>query len=659
MTRRRLALPLLALALSVPLMTSCEKDAGSATPQAALELAELRAEQEQSFASTQESDGELQAELAALLAAFDRTADARLASNPHRITLLHLACVYKKPELARCLLLDGADVNARQLVPAPDLVDVANNTAPLVPADTPLSWATLPHREGATAEELLPLIDLLVQNGADVNQPGPLNMPPLVTACLIPSPAGEAVVLRLLELGAHADTTVAPEGAELPATAFVAHNGWHKALAAMLDAGAPLATPARSALHAAAENPADPGTLDCARLLLERGAAVDALNAEGATPLYVLTHELACAPIGESVELDAVCDMIQLFLQHGADALRTCDADPELPASCPVDFILANPAAQAKLAERGVTLPERKLDLGAAEGEAWLADICRASLFGMTGEDVKPHVGRLTALLATPPHELTHSHLYADACGHAVKLLARADAAQAGETVARLPLWREVKAWQAGDPRTAAILRAVLDTRGLALPRALLLEHAERMEAAEVHEVAALLAELMERDQSEGAESAIDDLCASDKPALRAGALTARLRRHDLPAPRNAAVAEWMAEHGISSPTADTPVPVVNALLLTSLDAFWCGTMGKAEVDALLQAMKDIGAPQAAAFYAELAACLDKPGELDRLTAPGGRVEAVRYELEAATAEYIWQHRAAFEQAAASKNPND
>ncbi len=635
MKRRSLAaLPLLALCLSLPLLPGCGRDKGSATPQAAQELAELRAEQELSFLG--EADEELQAEINALLLRFEQTADAKLASSPHRITLLHLACLYKKPELARCLLLDGADPNARQLeeLPGADVSSWAEPDAPaLVPGDTPLTFATLAHHEGATAEELLPLIELLLQNGADVNQPGAMNFPPLFTAALIPSPAGEAVILRLLESGAKAEAT--------PSLSYaVARHGWHKALAAVLDAGAPMAPPSGSALHAAADNAEVPGTLDCAKLLISRGADVDALNAEDATPLYMAAHGLT-TPEGSTPELvNPTCAMLALLLQNGADPLRCCDADPDFPGSCAADFIAMSPAAQQELATLGITVPRRPINYE-AEGGVLLAELCRASLFGSSAEEIAPHFSKLATLLVAPAQELQHSPLFADASGHIVKLLARADAARTAELVSRLPLWREEEAWTSADARTAALMEALLTTPELVLPRTAITEHARRMDAWGVSEVAALLTELLERDAS--AEADIETLCSDASPAIRAGALTARLLRAGLPAPRNKAVAEWMEQKGIAEEFASPALK--RALQLTSLDKFWYGDMTNDEVEALLAAMRSIGAPKAAAFYAELAPNLGNPEELERLMAPGGAAEPARYELEAATALFMWSQR--------------
>ncbi len=641
--RSRVALSLLALSFGLTLLPGCRRDKGSATPEAAQQLAELRAEQELSFDG--DADNALQAEIAALFSRFEKTADARLASEPHRITLLHLACVYKKAELARCLLLDGANPNARQLTeaPTPDLTaEGRGEAAPMQPADTPLTWATIPHREGATAEELLPLINLLVEKGADVNLPGPYGAPPLVTCTLVPSPAGEAVFIRLLELGARCAEFTPPDGAgkPLPLSALVADNGWNRALEKLLESGAPMATPARSALHAAAEHPEQPGSLECAKLLLKRGAEVDALNEEGATPLYIAAHALTSQEADSAEALEPICDMLELLLRHGADPLLCCDADQEFPGSCAADFIAMSPAAGKLLADRDIMVPRRVINYE-AEGDLLLAEICRASLFGSPAEEIAPHFGKLSALLVSPPHELEHSPFYADAFGHTVKLLAQADAARTAELVAQLPLWRDEAAWKSAAPCTVTLMRAILSTPELVLPRQALLEHARRMDEWGAAEVAALLTELLERDAA--AEADMEALCSDASPAIRAGALTARLLRAGLPAPRNAAVAEWMQEHGIEENNA--PASLRRALLLTSLDKFWYGDMPAEEVRALLEAMRAIGAPKAAAFYAELAPNLSNPEELERLMAPDGPALAARFELECATALFLWSQR--------------
>ncbi len=654
MNRRHYAAAVLALAVSLSLLPGC-RDKGSATPQAAQELAELRAEQELSWG--REEDSSVRAEIAHLLSRFEKTADASLASSPHRITLLHLACMYKKPELARCLLVDGADPNARQLseMPSADLAAETEGATPhLSPADTPLTWALMPQHERVTAEEVLALINILHAAGADVNQPGPFNLHPLAlcSAFLSSQEGGEAVFLRLMELGARcSELRSAMNGnTAMPLSALVAANGWQSALERLLDSGATMATPARSALHAVAEHPERPGTLDCARLLLARGAEVNATNDEGATALYIAAHGLTHAPAIEETAtglptraaLTPCADMIALLLQHGADPLFCCNADPDFPDSCASDFIAMSPVMQELLAEKGLTVPRRAIDW-AAEGEPFLAELCRASLFGATAEEIAPHVAAISALLATPSPQQRESALYADTLGHAVILLARANAAHAAELVARLPLWQEQEAWLSGESRCSALMQAILSTPSLILPQDALLEHAHRMDAWGVSEVAAVLVELLERDP-EGA-IAEEPLCTHTSLPIRAGALTARLLRAGLPAPRNHAVEEWLHERGCTEAQDSYPPFLKRALLLTSLDDFWYGKMSDAQVRELLAAMRDIGAPQAAEFYAALAANLNNPEELDRLTAPGSAADTARYELECATALFLWSQR--------------
>ncbi len=644
---------LLALSIGLPLLPGCGRDKGSATPQAAHELAELRAEHE---ASTRMDDDETQAlheEISALLARFDRTADATLASSPHRITLLHLACAYKKAELARCLLLDGAAPNAHQLTEAPsaDMEDETNGSPPvLVPADTPLTWAIVPLHPEVTAEQMLQIVNLLVENGADVNLPGADGATPLETAALLGAPACEDVFLRLLALGARGPQE---NSSPIPLSALVTNNGWYRALQQLLKQGAPMATPYHSALHAAAGNALQKGTLECARMLLEHGAEVDALNNEGATALILAAGELAL-PHASDDELEAITAMLALLLEHGADPLRCSNAMPEYPGSCAADFIAMCPEVKAKLAARGITVPQRAVNLN-AESDLLLAEICRASLFNTPAEEIAPHEARLRALLLDAPHEMRHSPFFGDALAHTVRLLARVDAPQTATLLAHLPIWHNEKAWVEGDNRTWPLMLALMDTPSLVLPRHALLEFARLMERRGLSDNAASLVEIMERDAE--AQADIESLCQDASLPIRAGALTARLLRAGLPAPRNGDVAAWMEEHGVAEEDA-TPA-LRRALLLTSLDDFWYGAMAADEVAGLLQAMREAGAPHAADFYTQIAPNLANPEKLDMLTEEGSATAIARYELECATANLLWAQRESLQKLMESEKKNE
>ena len=97
------------------LVAGCgERDFGQATPEAAAEYAEI-IEGFNALKGEEWIEVELnsEAEVNALIVHFDRTADARYATPQSGLTLLHLACLFKKPELAHCLLLDGANPNAQ------------------------------------------------------------------------------------------------------------------------------------------------------------------------------------------------------------------------------------------------------------------------------------------------------------------------------------------------------------------------------------------------------------------------------------------------------------------------------------------------------------------------------------------------------------------
>ena len=149
----RLALPLF---LAASVLSSCApQDKGHATPEAAEELALISTVLPE-IGIDEILELPAADEIHLLMADFASTADAGLASTPSGITMLHLACLFKKPELARCLLLDKADPNA--------------TTAQ---GDTPLALAVAmrgAEDDTVTAETVIRLIDVLISGGADITR---------------------------------------------------------------------------------------------------------------------------------------------------------------------------------------------------------------------------------------------------------------------------------------------------------------------------------------------------------------------------------------------------------------------------------------------------------------------------------------------------------
>ena len=181
----RLARLALSLFLAASVLSSCApQDKGHATPEAAEELA-LISTMLPEIGIDEILELPAADEIHLLMADFAATADAGLASTPSGITMLHLACLFKKPELARCLLLDKADPNA--------------TTAQ---GDTPLALAVAmrgAEDDTVTAESVIRLIDILVAGGADITRHPAEDMPLLNYAGL--NCYSEEVFLHLLDTG--------------------------------------------------------------------------------------------------------------------------------------------------------------------------------------------------------------------------------------------------------------------------------------------------------------------------------------------------------------------------------------------------------------------------------------------------------------------------
>ena len=88
---------------------------------------------------------------------------------------------------------------------------------------------------------------------------------------------------------------------------------------------------------------------------------------------------------------------------------------------------------------------------------------------------------------------------------------------------------------------------------------------------------------------------------------------------------------------------ADTPV-LQTILLATSLEEMWCNNMDDARKKQFIDALKTVGAPQEAIrVYGEFANNMDNPEQLDELSKFG---DDWKFELEIATAKYIFEHAA-------------
>lgn len=603
------------IALSVVLLLgSCGQGGskGSATPQAAAEYADLQKELA-AFAQEDFLEEDEAEEWDALLRHFARTADARYATPAHKLTMLHLACMFKKPELARCLLLDGADPNAR--------MEGDDGEG----GDTPLSLAAAsvyaPETPTATA---IGLLETLLQAGADIKAQGVMNAP--LSRTLYVTCDDEDVFLYLLHRGMEL------EGTSLWGAAF---RGWDRVLTGLLDAGEP---PSIDLLHATA--PLGGGMcqgrqLLCAGHLLERGFPVDAEDDQGRTALFITASNLRL--LQDEGKLDEALEMLRLLLSHGADAFHPAMQDEEYPGFCAYDFFAALPEVLEWLEKEGFSFEPPPFSF--RSGTALLGDVCRAAMRQLPPDELAPHFDSLAAVL-TPSGSMREQEIYPDALHHALSLMAGIDAERTARAVEAMPFWKDNRLWEQAAVRDA-LFSTLQELPALVLGKDFLLQQAERMEKAALHDEAATLVEFLARCPD--AEEDIDRMCQRPELPLQAGAWQAKLVLAGLPSATAGAVQDWLDVAG----RAPTTPALQRAVLLTSMDKIWCGEMGKdelgkVELEDFLAACHDVGADRAAARYREIAQCLDDPDKLDEIMRDNN---VWKYELEIATARYFLQHR--------------
>ena len=601
---RPILLPLL-LSCSL-LLTSCRpQERGHATHQAAEELAQITA-----YLPEVGIDEVLELpsadELFTLLANFAASPDARQATPGAGVTMLHLACLFKKAELACCLLLDNADPNAS-----------------ISTGETPLSLAVAMRGiedEQVNEQSIIALINTLVSGGADINRHAPGDMPLLNYAGL--NCFSETVFLHLLDIGCKYDETTCQAPAMM---------GWNTALKRMLDMGACQAPGAMDTmLLMAAANLHE----ETVKLLLDAGADPNAHQTSGTTPLLEAAgHLLSPAEEEENAHRAAIVNICALLIQHGADPDLAEIRQDGSPAFSAVDILTKDAAILEELHHRGVHLSPQ--DISFTHGIALLEEVGKAAVL----ERIPP-AGAFDSIaqVLTPTEEMHRHSSYHDVLPMAIELLHGIDPARAATRIAAMPVWTGQEAWEKGHGD--CILPALTQCEQIVLPKQIICNAAEHLDKAGKADNAAYMVELLSRCPDATAE--IDAYCRHSSRPLSAGGYNARLRQKNLPTPRDGDVQLWLENHGRS---ADTEV-LQKAVLLTSLSRLWYGDMLPEEQQQMLAAMEEIGAREAAARYRAIAAAMDDPETLDKLTADSN---SWKFELEIATAEYILKHSSEFQ----------
>ena len=599
--------------LSLALLAGCQmllvscgpRDRGSATPEAADELALISSYMQKvsvdEMLELSETD-----EIHLLMGDFAATANARLVSRPSGVSMLHLACLFKKPELARCLLIDQADPNAATAM-----------------GDTPLGLAVSmrgAEDSGTTEDTIIRLIDVLVAGGADLTRHTAEDMPLLNYAGL--NCYSEKVFLHLLDIKCPYDEA----SAQAPAM-----MGWNTALQRMLEMGAGKPEGSLDTMLLMAAANLHPDTVE---ILLNAGADVNAHQLTGTTPLLEAAgHLLSPAEEKEEQHRKRILDTCALLIQRGADPNLAEISQDGSPAFCAADILTKDAATIEEMKQRGINLEPQEISF--TPGADLLNQIGKATVM----ERIPPAEAFDTiASVLTPTEELKQQAQYYEVLPMAVELLHSIDPARTSQRIAALPVWTSAEGWVSHYGEH--LLPALTACEKLILPKQLICLAAEQLQKAGKVDNAASMIELLARCPD--AEAEIAQYCAHSARPLRAGALAARLRQAGLPTPRDGDVQFWLDNN---SRSADTP-EVQKALLLTSLSRLWYGDMQPDEQEKLLQAMEEIGAAEAASHYRAIVAAMDDPEKLDSLTENS---DSWKFELEIATGEYILQHSAAFQ----------
>lgn len=329
-------------------------------------------------------------------------------------------------------------------------------------------------------------------------------------------------------------------------------------------------------------------------LLLDAGAAPDAHGEEEPTALWVAASKLPLSPMSGIVEV---------LLSRGADASVRHEG---LAAA---DFIVAQPQLAEHLRAAGyrIEIAPAALKPGVPL-EQQRQEIIRMALIGADAAAIAPQLE--AALLEQSMQE---------ASAEALVLLVRADGARAARVVNMLL-----------ECDTALLAEVALREPALHIPAARTLEL-----AAQDPYLSYPLVSLLWCSEASAAE--IEALLGSPDPGTRAGAWSAKLRRAGLPVAEGEEVADWLGKRGLQAEHMSPAVLL--AQRLTSWDLYFRGEMNEAEKVAFLRAYEELNLPAVqAALGAEDADVFYDP--------------ACFCAMQETVARFIWEHRAAFLEAA-------
>lgn len=601
---------MIALALGAALC-SCDTQYSHATPQAAQELAQLMQEiQEAPFDSRAEAifpDWEAVVEFQQLYERFQDADDTRLAT-PGGVSILHAACYFKKPELARCLLADGADPNAA-------------TEAGL----TPLSLAVGRGGEDKLDEgSALQLVEALHRAGA---RPDPEAMVQAAYAASDNMPRVR-VFAALLDMGCQPTED---------SVFYTILNGWH---ALLLRQGEFVKTLPQETVDEYITVATACHDGDCTPIIQ---TLVEWKPNVGAAALDTALRNTANAA-GLSPDAETLANALrtsETLLRLGANPQAVIEDNEEMPSAA--DIICSVPAWADALRRAGYDIKPSPLVF--TEGEELHHQVVRADMLRRALPAGNADLFNRVAALLTETHEDMDCCCEHNIVSSALCVLLRTDPQKTSACIAALPVWRDFASWEksGGSNLLPAMTDAIQENRlALSLPPQHVCRIAEEMHSRGMQEEAcSLLSLLGGTDTPETADTLQRMANDAAHPALQAGAVCALLRRAGLPQPEEYAVETWLENH----PAAAARPAVQTALLLTSTVSLWAGEMSPQEQQDLLQAMRDIGAAEAAEKHEAIIKALDNPEALDELESGD---PAWKFRLKARIGEFILKHREEF-----------
>ena len=603
---------LLALALGAALC-SCDTQYSHATPEAAQELAQLMQEIQDGPSSCMSErlfpNWEAVAEFQQLYERFQDADDTRL-TTPGRVSILHAACFFKKPELVRSLLADGADPNAATEAGLTPLTLAVGEGAP---------------DDGDDEETVLQIMETLRRAGA---QPAPEPLANAARAACAGTPR-ERVFAALLDMGC-------PPGED-----SVLHTvllGWNDLLQRQGDY---LKTRPQKEIDNLIKVVAGCYEDDCTPIietLLSYGPNVSRKALD--TALMVAANTAGISADEET--LAYAVPTSETLLRLGANPQAVIEDNEEMPSAA--DIICAVPAWAEALRRAGYDIKPSPPIF--TQGEELHHQVVRADMLQRGLPAGSADAFNRVAALLTETHEGMDCCCEHDIVSSALCVLLRTDPQKTSAYIAALPLWRNLEEWDAngGFNLLPAMISVVEEGQApLVLPPQEVCRIAEEMDSGGMREEACSLVALLGCNPAQEAADSLQRLAEdAARPALQAGAVCALVRRAGLPLPEEYAVEQWMADH----PGTEKSPAVQTALLLTSTVKLWSGQMSPQEQQRLLQAMRDIGAAEAAEKYAAIIHSLDNPEALDEIE---GGDQTWKFRLKARLAEFILQHAREFQ----------